>query len=83
MNRRGEYKCTILGTYHCAKDFIEWSKSYGFGKEQLDLLVDEYFNLYDIFILCALRDDFINQDDYDELLATVDTILDYLKECCE
>jgi len=83
MTRREEYQTTILIIYESGKNFIKMSKKYGLGKEQLDLFVDEYTQFFNVIMLCALRDDFIRKDDYNELLDYVDRLLDYLKECLE
>lgn len=52
-------------------------------KEQLDLLIDSYLELFDIIMLYALRDDFIIKNDYLDLLEYVNKLPGYLKECCE
>jgi hypothetical protein len=83
MTRKEEYHCTILTIYASGKNFIEMSKKYGLGKEQLDLLIDSYLELFDIIMLCALRDDFIIKNDYLNLLEYVNKLSGYLKECCE
>lgn len=83
MTRKEEYQCTILTIYVSGKNFIEMSKKYGLGKEQLNLLVDSYLELFDMIMLCALRDDFIIKNDYLNLLEYVNKLSGYLKECCE
>lgn len=83
MTRREEYQSTILTIYESGKNFIKMSKKYGLGKEQLDFVVDEYTQFFNVIMLCALRDDFIRKDDYNELLDYIDRLLDYLKECLE
>ena len=83
MTRKEEYHCTILTIYVSGKNFIEMSKKYGLGKEQLDLLIDSYLELFDIIMLCALRDDFIIKNDYLDLLEYVNKLSGYLKEYCE
>ena len=84
MTREEEYKCTILIIYESGKNFINMSKRRGLGKEQLGLLIDEYTELfYNVIMLCALRDDFISKDDYNELLGYVERLLYCLKECLE
>lgn len=83
MTRKEEYQCTILTIYVSGKIFIEMSKKYGLGKEQLDLLIDSYLELFDIIMLCALRDDFIIKNDYLYLSEYVNKLSGYLKECCE
>ena len=83
MTRKEEYQCTILTIYVSGKNFIEMSKKYGLGKEHLDLLIDSYLELFDIIMLCALRDDFIIKNDYLNLLEYVNKLSGYLKECLE
>ena len=83
MTRKEEYQCTILTIYVSGKNFIEMSKKYGLGKEQLNLLLDSYLELFDIIMLCAIRDDFIIKNDYLCLLEYVNKLSGYLKECCE
>lgn len=83
MTRKEEYQCTILTIYVSGKNFIEMSKKYGLGKEQLDLLIDSYLELFVIIMLCALRDDFIIKNDYLNLLEYVNKLSGYLKECYE
>lgn len=82
MTRKEEYHCTILTIYVSCKNFIEMSKNYGLGKEQLYLLIDSYLELFDIIMLCALRDDFIIKNDYLDLLEYVNKLSGYLKEYC-
>lgn len=83
MTRVEEYRSTILIIYESGKNFIKMSKRYGLGKEYLEVLVNEFFELFDILLLCAIRDDFIKADHYNELLDYVDRISNYLKECCK
>lgn len=83
MTRREEYQTTILTIYESCKNFIKMSKRYGLRKEYLEVLVNEYFELYDILLLCAIRDDFITAGHYNELLDYVDKLSNYLKECLE
>ena len=83
MTRKEEYHCTILTIYVSGKNFIAMSKNHGLGKEQLDLLIDSYLELFDIIMLCALRDDFIIKNDYLYLLEYVNKLSGYLKEYCE
>ena len=83
MTRKEEYHCTILTNYAGGKNFIQMSKRYGLGKEQLNLLVDSYLELFDMIMLCALRDDYITKNDYLELLEYSNKLSNYLKEYCE
>lgn len=83
MTRSEEYRSTILIIYEAGKNFIKMSKRHGLGKEQLDLLFDEYVELFYVFMSCALRDDFISKDDYNELFDYVERLLYCLKEYCE
>lgn len=83
MTRKEEYCCAILINYVSGKNFIKTSKSYGLGKEKLDLLVDSYLELFDMFMLCALRDDYITKNDYLGLLEYSNKLSNYLKECLE
>lgn len=83
MTRKDEYRSTILIIYESCKNFTKMSKRYGLGKEYLEVLINECFELFDILLLCAIRDDFIKPDHYNELLDYVDRLSDYLKECLE
>ena len=83
MTRKEEYHCTILTNYVGGKNFIQMSKRYGLGKEQLNLLVDSYLELFDMIMLCTLRDDYITKNDYLDLLEYSNKLSCYLKECCK
>lgn len=78
MTRIEEYKCTILGIYHCTKDFIEWYKLYGLRKKELQILVDSCIKLFDVITTIASQDLFIDKDDCLELVLYANRLSGYL-----
>lgn len=83
MNRKEEYRSTILIIYESGKIFIKMSKRYGLGKQYLELISDRCTNLLDSIITIATQDDYINRSECLDLILYVDRLAHQLKECCE
>ena len=83
MTRKEEYKCTILGIYICARDFIKSSKLYGLRKKELELISYGFIELLDLITTIATQDIYINRSECLELILYVNKLSNYIKECFE